>query len=258
MNILAIGNSFSWDATTFLHQVLCAGGVENTVVNLYIGGCSLERHWQNIESGEAAYQYLLNGQLTDRVVSIPEALAEREWDFIVTQQASHDSGWADSYEPFLTLITAYLREQAPNAVLCLQQTWAYETDSRHGSFMRYHRDQALMYRRLTECYQAAASRHDLLYIPCGTVIQALREKAPFRYQEGGMSLCRDGFHMHLIYGRYALACTWARSLCGKELQMTGYVPVSADDPSLPADAALLELIRQTVNDVCSHINTKES
>lgn len=258
MKILAIGNSFSWDATTYLHQVLHAGGVENIVVNLYIGGCSLERHWQNIESGDAAYQYLLNGQLTDRMVSIQEALAEHDWDAIVTQQASHDSGWADSYEPFLTLITAWLREHAPHAALYLHQTWAYETDSRHGSFMRYHRDQALMYRRLTDCYQAAAARHDMGYIPCGTVIQTLREKAPFRYQEGGMSLCRDGFHMHLIYGRYALACTWARILCGLDLTRNAYLPVSADDPSLGADEALLTLIRQTVTEVCLQTNTKES
>ena len=47
MNILAIGNSFSRDATAYLHQLLTASGMENTVVNLYIGGCSLERHWQN-------------------------------------------------------------------------------------------------------------------------------------------------------------------------------------------------------------------
>ena len=42
--ILAIGNSFSEDATYYLHQILEHSGIENQVVNLYIGGCSLERH----------------------------------------------------------------------------------------------------------------------------------------------------------------------------------------------------------------------
>ena len=53
--ILAIGNSFSEDATYYLHQLTKAARISTRVVNLYIGGCSLERHWQNMESGEAAY-----------------------------------------------------------------------------------------------------------------------------------------------------------------------------------------------------------
>ena len=53
--ILAIGNSFSQDATHYLHQIAEADGVETKVVNLYIGGCSLERHWQNIVTGAADY-----------------------------------------------------------------------------------------------------------------------------------------------------------------------------------------------------------
>ena len=73
-NILAIGNSFSEDAARYLHQMAEAAGIETKVVNLYIGGCPLERHWQNIETGEAAYQYQLNGKATERMVSIDEVL----------------------------------------------------------------------------------------------------------------------------------------------------------------------------------------
>ena len=107
-NILAIGNSFSEDATRYLHQMAEAVGIETKVVNLFIGGCPLERHWQNIETKEAAYQYQLNGKATERMISIDEALREEEWDYIVTQQASHDSGWMDTYEPFLGLILEHI------------------------------------------------------------------------------------------------------------------------------------------------------
>lgn len=257
MNILAIGNSFSRDATAYLADVLRAGGVEANVVNLYIGGCPLERHWMNVEQDRADYQYQRNGRIYEHNVSIRQALESCEWDYIVTQQASHDSGWAESYEPFLTLLTGYLHRQCPGAKLCIQQTWAYETDSNHVNFMRYHRDQALMYRKLTACYQAAAQRHGLKYIPSGDVIQALREKAPFRYQDGGMSLCRDGYHMHLLYGRYALACTWACTLCGPDTVQGGYVPVPESDPGMKADEALLALIRQTVLEVCGKAEATE-
>ena len=47
--ILAIGNSFSEDAARYLHQTAKAAGVDTKVVNLFIGGCPLERHWKNIE-----------------------------------------------------------------------------------------------------------------------------------------------------------------------------------------------------------------
>ncbi len=252
MKILAIGNSFSRDATAYLHQVLEDCGVESHVVHLCIGGCPLERHWRNIENDRVEYEYHVNGQIMERRVSIRQVLEEDDWDVIVTQQVSHDSGWAESYEPFLTLIADYLHKLAPRARLCLHQTWAYETDSDHMHFMRYSRDQALMHRKLTACYRDAAQRHGMQLIPCGDVIQALRQEAPFRYGEGGMSLCRDGYHMHLIYGRYAVACTWARTLCGADLTKSAWIPSSEWRPELTADEALLALIRRVVTTVCDN------
>ena len=44
MKVLAIGNSFSEDATRYLHDIAKADGVALEVANLYIGGCPLDRH----------------------------------------------------------------------------------------------------------------------------------------------------------------------------------------------------------------------
>ena len=74
IRILAIGNSFSEDATCYLHGIAQAAGVEVQVLNLYIGGCPLEKHWRNIETKQEPYQYQENGVLTDRYGSIEEAL----------------------------------------------------------------------------------------------------------------------------------------------------------------------------------------
>ena len=57
MKILAIGNSFSQDATKYLQSVAKSAGEDLFVRNIYIGGCSLERHALNIKTGEAAYGY---------------------------------------------------------------------------------------------------------------------------------------------------------------------------------------------------------
>lgn len=92
-HILAIGNSFSEDATRYLHQLAVASGVEAMVVNLYIGGCPLETHWRNIETGEEAYRYELNGVHTQRMAGIAAVLEEEPWDFIIAQlmdKPSHD------------------------------------------------------------------------------------------------------------------------------------------------------------------------
>ncbi len=224
--ILAIGNSFSEDATKFLHPLAESAGVDTKVVNLYVGGCSLEKHWAHIQQHAAPYQVQINGTITERHASIQEMLAEEDWDFIVTQQASHDSGWPDTYEPFLGDLVQYLHEKVPQAEVLLMETWAYEQDSDHWAFPRYHRDQVEMLRRLSKAYRDAAARHGLRLIPCGDVIQAVRGLPEFNVSNGGMSLCRDGFHMHFLYGRYLLACVWAWVLLDIDPAQTDYLPTS--------------------------------
>ena len=242
-HILAIGNSFSRDATAYLKDVCASMGIPVHVVNLYIGGCSLERHWSNVEHNERAYQYQENGVMTDRYVSIAEILHSSPWDFIVTQQASHDSGWPDTYEPFAGLLVDYLRKEVPEARICLQQTWAYEPDSDHGAFIRYHRDQQEMYDRSRACYRAIAEKHQLLLIPCGDVIQKIRKHPEFNPAEGGRSICRDGFHMHFLYGRFALACTWAAALLHAQVGDCPYVPQCCETAE-KLDLKLLALVRE--------------
>ena len=244
--ILAIGNSFSEDAAYYVHPMAEAAGAQVKIVNLYIGGCSLETHWRNIESGEAAYQYQLNGVNTERYVSVEEALGEEAWDYVVTQQASHDSGWLDTYTPFIGRMQAYIRQKAPSAELLLHETWAYETDSSHGAFMRYNRSQTEMFERLRHAYRKTAQDCGLRLIPSGEVIQRLRGTDPFRYAQGGMSLCRDGFHMSYLYGRYLLACVWTTYLLHLPLADNAFVPSTALATEEKADPAVLQVIREGV------------
>ena len=239
MKILAVGNSFSQDATTFLHQAAAAQGIALTAVNLYIGGCNLETHWRNWTRAEEAYELQINGAPTGKKTSIQAMLREGGWDAIVTQQASHDSGWMDTYEPFLGCLVEAFRAKAPDVRLFLQETWAYEIGSDHGAFPRYRCDQGEMYARLRRCYTAMAEKHGLPLIPCGDVIQAVRALPPFDVQNGGRSLCRDGFHMSYGYGRYLLACVWLKALTGASVAENAYVPESEE----AVGGDLLRLIR---------------
>lgn len=251
MKILAIGNSFSEDAMRYLHELAEAGGMDVETVNLYIGGCSMETHWNNIQANAPLYMYQHNGQLSDRYVSIQEALDEKEWDVITCQQASHDSGLYETYEPYCIPIYAYLREKKPNAELWMHKTWAYETDSAHPCFVRYDCDQQKMYEAVSAAYEKAAAAAKVRVIPCGDVVQKVRTVEPFIYQNGGISLCRDGFHMHMLYGRYLLAAVWYETLCGGNILENSYVPKTEELPDAVVDMEALQVIKKIVHDFCS-------
>lgn len=244
MKILAIGNSFSEDAVYYLHQILEAAGIESKVVNLYIPGCPLEKHWNNVETGEKEYQYQLNGERTERMVSIDEMIEEEQWDVIVTQQASYDSGWLDSYEPFLGDLLAHLREKASNAKLFLHETWAYDNDSTHPSFIRYRRSQQEMYERVHNAYEIMAEKYELPLIPSGTLIQKLRGTEYFA--EGTRSICRDTFHLDCLYGRYAAACMWAKKICGLSIRNNAYIPETEFVPDVKPEPEILAVIKELV------------
>lgn len=247
MKILAVGNSFSQDASTFLHQAAAAQGLEIDITNLYIGGCPLEKHFANLRSGEAAYELQHNGEDTGEMVSLPDMLARGRWDAIVTHQASHDSGWLDTYEPFLTELLAAFRSTNPGARIALHETWAYDPDSTHPAFPRYNCDQQEMFKRLHYNYALKARAHGTELIPSGGVIQRVRAREAFR----GRSLTRDGFHMSLSHGRYLLACVWIRHFFGVPAVQNPFVPQSEE----AADPVLLQVIRETVDQVMEEVRS---
>ena len=79
-------------------------------------------------------------------------------------------------------------------------------------------------------------------IPSGTVIQYLRNNVPeFDYKNGGLSLCRDGFHLSLDYGRFAAAAAWLATLTGKAVKVTAFENF---------DSAILSKITDAVNRLC--------
>ncbi len=196
MNILCIGNSFSQDATRYLHQI---SDGKIFVRNLYIGGCSLETHWNNIVGANKFYGSQDNGSDSERDTSINEALLEMDWDYITVQQVSHDSGIPETYEPFLTNILGFIREKCPNAEIVFHRTWAYDDKSDHFGFVRYNRDRKKMLGEIIKASDHFASLHGLQIIPNGEAIEMARDLAEFQSE---FNINRDGFHLSLDYGRY--------------------------------------------------------
>ena len=126
MKILAIGNSFSDDASAWLHQIAKAGGVDLNVVSLCIGGCPLKLHWANALGDVSDYYVTVNGEQTGETFSLREALESDDFDFITFQQASILSGREKTFYPFIENLFHFVRAYLPDAEILLHQTWAYE------------------------------------------------------------------------------------------------------------------------------------
>ncbi len=218
MKVLSIGNSFSTDAHRWLHKLAKANDEDIQTTNLYIGGCSLETHWKNIEEHNAFYDLEINGNEGERKIDIEQALNMDKWDIITVQQVSSFSGMYETFEPYLSSLVSLIKKTNPQAKLYFHQTWAYETDSDHHAFVNYNNNQKQMYSQINSTSKKAAESIGAVIIPVGEIINLLRHNIPeFDYGNGGISLCRDGFHLSLDYGRYAAAATWFCTLTGKPL-----------------------------------------
>ena len=216
MHILAIGNSFSQDATRYLHGIARKAGEKLTVVNLYIGGCSLERHYRNMLSGERVYELQVNGQRSGFSVSLQEALLNRSWDVITLQQASPSSPKYSTYQPYLQELSAYVRRLCPKAKQVIHQTWAYEKDSEKLNTLMGYSDPAQMTADIMAAYeQAATDIGAAAVIPSGELFAKMLEN-------GIETVHRDTFHARLGVGRYALGLLWFGMLTGKSVEADAF------------------------------------
>lgn len=244
MKILCIGNSFSHDACKYLHDMAKAGGEDVKTVNLFIGGCSLQRHYNNILTDEAAYDYELNGAEGSKKISIKDALLSDEWDVVTTQQASPESGQYDTYYPYLTTVLETVHKYSNPKQIYLHETWAYEIDSSHSEFVRYDCDQQKMYEGIVDAYHKAAEKEHLPLIKSGEMVQYVRSLPEFDYKNGGQTLCRDGYHMHLIFGRYLVAAVWYETVLHKNILENDFLPENVTED----DKKLIDIIKHAVHE----------
>ena len=225
IKILAIGNSFSEDAIEqYLHELADADGIETIIGNLFIGGCSLERHMQCVNGNLPDYRYRKIG--VDGVTKetpkcdIARAIADEEWDYVSVQQASHFSGDYTTYQPYLSQLVAYVKAHTKKDVkIVFHQTWAYAQNSDHGGFKRYGNSQKQMYDAINGALkQVIKDIHPDVIVPSGTAIQNARTSSI------GDNMNRDGYHLNLLYGRYTAACTWFQAIFKRSVVGNSYAP----------------------------------
>ena len=229
VRILAIGNSFSQDAVEqYLYELFDADGQKVIIGNLYIGGCRLDTHHSNMQSGAAKYAYrkVVDGVKTETPnVSLLTGLKDEDWDFVSIQQASGSSGQYDTYTPYLPELLKYIQDNVKSPKLMFHQTWAYASSSDHGEFPKYDSNQMTMYNAIMSAVSSAMRDNPSIsiLIPSGTAIQNARTSYL------GDSFNRDGYHLETTYGRYTAACTWYESISGKSVVGNTYAPSTVDE-----------------------------
>ena len=241
IKILAIGNSFSEDAIeNYLYELGAAENINFIIGNAYIGGCSLERHYNNSQSNEAAYAFrkIVNGvKTTQPEKTLESCITDESWDYISVQQVSGNSGIYYTYFPYLTNLLAYVKGKATNknVKFMLHRTWAYAQTSTHGDFVKYDRNQLMMYAAIVDATnKVKADVIDISFIiPAGTAIQNGRSSSI------GDNFCRDGYHLELNIGRYTAACTWFEKITGINVVGNTAIPatISAFEVKVAQNAA---------------------
>lgn len=243
LKVLTIGNSFSICLLKQLPQCAAATpGCDLDLCSLFIGGCSLERHWSNIVAAtnktfrpyRVNWSYASVANKADAPVAkaaiggranIPEMLAADKWDVVTIQQASHLSWQPESYHPFGDDLVATIRKLAPQAKIMVQQTWSYTPYD--GRLKKWGIDPPAMHAKLKAAYADFAKPYKFEIIPTGDAVQHFRKAMPspdgITGDPCGQPNGRDKFHLNRE-GEYLQACVWLGALFGTDVTKLAYRP----------------------------------
>ncbi len=240
LKVLMIGNSYADDTINYAYEIAKSAGipVENILVaDIYIGGCSLDTHWQNAQSNAPAYRFGLEKEgwfdgNSYNGWTMEQAITYADWDFITLQQNSGNSGISASYSNLQNLMD-YVLDVAtdtvnnpnanPNVKLVWHQTWAYANGSANTGFGAYNYNQTTMYNSIQSCTQMhIVNKNFAAIIPNGTAIQNARTSLI------GDTLSRDEYD-HLSYGagRYIAAMGLVGVLTGRDMSQITWKPVDS-------------------------------
>jgi hypothetical protein len=239
IKVLAVGNSFSQDAVEqYLYELAAAQGDSLVIGNAYIGGCSIDTHYDNLLNNKPAYVYrkVVGGvRAVRRKATLQSIIRDEQWDIITMQQASQLSGIPSSYSN-LAQLKRLIQSYTTNlhVQFMWHMTWAYAESLTEERFAPYHFDQREMYSAIVSTMQNVlpAVGGFVRIIPSGIAIQLAR------YRLGDI-LNRDGFHLSYTLGRYTAACTWCEVLTGRIIDGNRYRPatISTDEATICQEAA---------------------
>lgn len=213
IKILAVGNSWTKNATMYLPDILTSLGIKVEVSTSYASSATLASYWSNIQLGSAIYQFRKwtesTGWVTQESVSYKDIFASDEWDIITHQQQSGNGGNYPSFQPYLHDIITWEKNLAKIMPLFfMHATWAYPNGYENEQFETlYGSDTSVMYNAVLEAYsQAMVDENIVNVMPSTPIIQQVREQGipNVDTSDGGSHLA--------VTGQFAASCVWAEML----------------------------------------------
>lgn len=226
IKILSISNSYGKNALWQLYDICKLEGVKNIdIAVMYIAGCSLDKHWENIQNNNAEYEVFRNNNgvwTSTKNCTIDSLLGEGDWDIITTQNSSGLSGKADGYQN-LNNVADYIKSKSPNSKLVWHLIWGYQNGSEWLKPTTYNGDENVMYNSIIDCTNnivAPSGKFDSI-APIGTaIINARTSKLKNTVHAA------DGSHLSEELGFYVAALTWYCHLTGASPYDTNFAASS--------------------------------
>ena len=238
MNILCIGNSFSVDTAWLLPQIITDLELKDYHIgNLYVGGCSLNMHWEHLCGDAKVYKYYQTegGEWESREeVSIAEAIAERKWDWISIQAGTKDGSrysQEESYENLPALVEKVRALAGADTKIAFNMTWVGDQDKPKSEMPHYRGRLDELYRDIAAVTERVVTPLVDKVCPTGTAVQN------FRLDYDG-PMCRDGYHLHRGIGRYVAGLAFLEAIAGVDISAIRWTPEEAEDLRERAIAAV--------------------
>ena len=188
----------------------------------YHGGASLYQHYANIGTNFYTYWYT-DEQIwkSESSKSLEYIVKAQNWDYIIFQQGSSDSGKFDTYEPYLSNLIKYVSGLIDHKTkICFNMTQPYALG--YSGLSVYSDSQDVMYASIEDATKNVYTSVGIeTIIPVGIAIQLARQttlNSYGSYSQGQLS--SDGTHLDGGIGRLVAGYTWIMALLRDELNLS--------------------------------------
>lgn len=208
LRVLAIGNSYTIDATAYVQDILNACDLDTATYSVYVASHSAAtlRYWA--EEALAGNRHEIVRFAGEKMAVTEGSLAEllaQDWDVITLQQFSGDAIHYNTFNPWLRRLIDFIHLNCrnQNVTLAWQMAWSYEEGfiNNYSSYQRW-----LLIAKAVK--DMTINDGVNVIIATGTAIQNARSTILNTIGE----MTRDGSHLDFGIGRYVAACNWVQSL----------------------------------------------
>lgn len=215
LKVLCVGNSYSNDTFWMLRDIAESAGKRVTVGISHLSGGTLSQVYDAINGNGtvSTYNKFTDGGLNARTnFNARDIITDEDWDFIFFQQASTSAMNYDSYQPHLTNIVDYVRNNATNPRVRLGMNMPWVRPISSSTIGTPEKQLEVNADIVNACQQAMFDTDLEIFIPTGVAVMNGRKNDYLA--EIGNELTRDNSHLDEGIGRYLAAMTVFNTLYG--------------------------------------------